>query len=237
MTSLEHPDGPCFDAVGALEVATTPERLEDLKRKRGWAESWGIEARIVDVQTCVALHPLLDPERIVGGFHIPGDGLARARPARPRRAPRARPSGERGSSASARWSASTSTAAPSPACARPTASGSPPTWSCARRASGDLASPRWRACVCRCCRSRTCTPARGRSRASVFGDRGRDADPASPRRRPLLPPAPRPGRHRVVPASGAADRHRRDARRRARTARPCRSRPRTSRGRGRPPSS
>src|SRR5215204_706038 len=69
MTSLEHPDGPCFDTVGALEVATTPERLEDLQRKRGWAESWGIEARMVDVDTCVALHPLLDPESIVGGFH------------------------------------------------------------------------------------------------------------------------------------------------------------------------
>ena len=78
MRSLEHVDGPCFDDVGALEVATTDERLEDLRRKRGWAESWGVEARIVDVETCVALHPLIDPERIVGGFHIPGDGLAKA---------------------------------------------------------------------------------------------------------------------------------------------------------------
>lgn len=95
MTSLEHPDGPCFDAVGALEVATTPERLEDLKRKRGWAESWGIEARMVDVETCVTLHPLLDPERIVGGFHIPGDGLARATRTTEARAARASETGAR----------------------------------------------------------------------------------------------------------------------------------------------
>ncbi len=95
MTSLEHPDGPCFDAVGALEVATTPERLEDLKRKRGWAESWGIEARMVDVQTCVALHPLLDPARIVGGFHIQGDGLARATRTTEARAARASERGAR----------------------------------------------------------------------------------------------------------------------------------------------
>ena len=27
----------CFDQVGGLEVATTPARLEDLKRKLGWA--------------------------------------------------------------------------------------------------------------------------------------------------------------------------------------------------------
>jgi glycine cleavage system aminomethyltransferase T/glycine/D-amino acid oxidase-like deaminating enzyme len=78
MTSLEHPDGACFEAVGALEVATTAERLEDLRRKCGWAESWGVEARIVDVDECVALHPLIDPDRIIGGFHIPGDGLAKA---------------------------------------------------------------------------------------------------------------------------------------------------------------
>ncbi len=78
MTGLDHPDGPCFDVVGALEVATTQERLTDLRRKRGWAESWGVEASIVDVSTCIDLHPLLDPARIVGGLHIPGDGLAAA---------------------------------------------------------------------------------------------------------------------------------------------------------------
>jgi glycine cleavage system aminomethyltransferase T/glycine/D-amino acid oxidase-like deaminating enzyme len=95
MTSLEHPDGSCFDTVGALEVATTSERLEDLQRKRGWAESWGIEARMVDVDTCIALHPLLDPERIVGGFHIPGDGLARATRTTEARAARATERGAR----------------------------------------------------------------------------------------------------------------------------------------------
>ncbi len=95
MTRLEHPDGPCFDVVGALEVATTEERLEDLRRKRGWAESWGVEARIVDVEACVALHPLIDPERIVGGFHIPGDGLAKATRTTEARARRATERGAR----------------------------------------------------------------------------------------------------------------------------------------------
>ena len=95
MTQLEHDDGPCFDVVGALEVATTDERLEDLRRKRGWAESWGIEARIVDVDECVALHPLIDPERIVGGFHVPGDGLAKATRTTEARAGRATERGAR----------------------------------------------------------------------------------------------------------------------------------------------
>jgi glycine cleavage system aminomethyltransferase T/glycine/D-amino acid oxidase-like deaminating enzyme len=68
----------CFNQVGGLEVATTPERLADLHRKQGWATSWGVEAQVVDVDECVRLHPLVDCERILGGLHIPSDGLAKA---------------------------------------------------------------------------------------------------------------------------------------------------------------
>src|SRR3954447_24841437 len=35
---------PSFYSVGSLEVAHTPDRLEDLKRKAGVAGSWGIDA-------------------------------------------------------------------------------------------------------------------------------------------------------------------------------------------------
>ena len=68
----------CFNAVGGLEVATTPERAEDLKRKAGYAASWGVPARLLDPDECAALHPLLDPRRVLAGFHTPGDGLAKA---------------------------------------------------------------------------------------------------------------------------------------------------------------
>src|SRR5919202_836890 len=68
----------CFNQVGGLEVATTPERLKDLHRKQGWASSWGVEAQVVDADECVRLHPLVDRDRILGGLHIPSDGLAKA---------------------------------------------------------------------------------------------------------------------------------------------------------------
>lgn len=68
----------CFNQVGGLEVATTPERLADLQRRHGWATSWGIESHVVDADECVRLHPLLDRDRVLGGFHIPSDGLAKA---------------------------------------------------------------------------------------------------------------------------------------------------------------
>ncbi|WP_018156357.1 GcvT family protein [Demetria terragena] len=76
--SLRHPDGWCFNPVGGLEVATTPERLVELHRRAGWAQSCGFTARVIDPQECVRRHPLLDVETILGGLYTPDDGLAKA---------------------------------------------------------------------------------------------------------------------------------------------------------------
>ena len=76
--SLEHRDGRVFNQVGGLEVATTPERLADLNRKAGWAAAWGIEGRLLSRAECVQMHPLIDADRVLGGFHTPADGLAKA---------------------------------------------------------------------------------------------------------------------------------------------------------------
>ncbi|TNC25751.1 GcvT family protein [Amycolatopsis alkalitolerans] len=68
----------CFNQVGGLEVATTPERLADLHRKQGWATSWGVPGEVVGPDRCAELHPLLDSGQVLGGFHTPTDGLAKA---------------------------------------------------------------------------------------------------------------------------------------------------------------
>lgn len=75
---LEEDGQSCFDQVGGLEVATTPERMEEIKRKHGYASSWGIEAHLISPEKCFEMHPLLDQEKILGGLHIPSDGLALA---------------------------------------------------------------------------------------------------------------------------------------------------------------
>ncbi len=67
-----------FAPVGGLEVAITPERLADLRRRHGLARSWGIPSRLVDPDECAALHPLLPPGAVLGGLHTPTDGLAAA---------------------------------------------------------------------------------------------------------------------------------------------------------------
>ena len=41
-SSLEVDGEPCWYGVGGIEVATTPERLQELKRRQGFARSHGI---------------------------------------------------------------------------------------------------------------------------------------------------------------------------------------------------
>ncbi len=85
----------CFNPVGSLEVATTPERLEELKQRRGWATSWGVRAYPRTPRECADLHPLLDETRVLGGLHVPGDGLLHARRAAEAQARRAKARGAR----------------------------------------------------------------------------------------------------------------------------------------------
>jgi glycine/D-amino acid oxidase-like deaminating enzyme len=75
---LELDDRPCFYPVGGLEVAATPERWKDLKRKQGLATSWGIESVLLSPEECAEKSPLLEPGRIYGGFFVPSDGIAKA---------------------------------------------------------------------------------------------------------------------------------------------------------------
>ncbi|WP_210592036.1 FAD-dependent oxidoreductase [Streptomyces sp. GESEQ-35] len=76
--SLEVDGVSCFNQVGGLELATTPERLTDLHRKAGYAASWGIRGEVVTAARCKELWPLIDESVVLGGFHTPDDGLARA---------------------------------------------------------------------------------------------------------------------------------------------------------------
>jgi dimethylglycine oxidase len=67
-----------FLQVGGLEVATTPARLAELHRRHGWAAAWGLEAELLSPQECVAMHSLLDVDKVLGGLFVPTDGLAKA---------------------------------------------------------------------------------------------------------------------------------------------------------------
>ncbi|WP_407548988.1 FAD-dependent oxidoreductase [Streptomyces sp. Pv4-95] len=76
--ALEVDGLPCFDPLGGLEIATTEARWADLHRKAGLAASWGVSGELLTPQQCKQLWSLLDEDTILGGFHTPDDGLARA---------------------------------------------------------------------------------------------------------------------------------------------------------------
>jgi dimethylglycine oxidase len=68
----------CFLQVGGLEVATTPQRHQEVYRRHGWLASWGVEGTILDARQTRELHPLLGEDTVLGGLHVPTDGLAKA---------------------------------------------------------------------------------------------------------------------------------------------------------------
>jgi glycine cleavage system aminomethyltransferase T/glycine/D-amino acid oxidase-like deaminating enzyme len=56
---------------GGIEVARTPERMEELKRRMASSTSWGIESELLDPAGVKALVPYIDETVILGGFHTP----------------------------------------------------------------------------------------------------------------------------------------------------------------------
>ena len=73
--SLDVDGEPVWFGVGGLEVATTPERIEELKRRQGFARSWGLDdTELLSPEECGERSPLLDPSTVLGGYWVPSDG-------------------------------------------------------------------------------------------------------------------------------------------------------------------
>ena len=69
---------PGFYAVGSMEIAFTPERHEEIKRKLGHAMSWGLPADIIGPEEIKRRIPILSTERVYSALYVPSDGLAKA---------------------------------------------------------------------------------------------------------------------------------------------------------------
>ena len=69
---------PCWYGVGGIEVATSEARMAELRRRRGWARSYGIEgAELLTPEQTAERIPLLDPSTILGSYLVPSDGIAK----------------------------------------------------------------------------------------------------------------------------------------------------------------
>ena len=64
-----------FTESGGIEVARTPERMTELRRRCTAAKAWGIPARLVTPAEVGKLVPYLDESVILGGAHFPTVGV------------------------------------------------------------------------------------------------------------------------------------------------------------------
>jgi glycine/D-amino acid oxidase-like deaminating enzyme len=64
-----------FTESGGIEVARTPERMIELKRRITQAKAWGIPAEHLTPEGVAKLVPYLDPSVILGGGYFPTVGV------------------------------------------------------------------------------------------------------------------------------------------------------------------
>lgn len=78
-SQLSTDEGPAYYPVGGIEVAYTEARLAELQRKLGWAKSWGLPGACLLTPAEVKQKlPLIDEGKILGGYYVPTDGIAKA---------------------------------------------------------------------------------------------------------------------------------------------------------------
>ena len=63
-----------FRRNGAVSIALTESRMEELRRNASMARVHGVEANVIDPKRIAELHPLLNLDGVVGGVHMPLDG-------------------------------------------------------------------------------------------------------------------------------------------------------------------
>jgi len=65
---------PAWHEVGSLRLASTPERLEELRRQAGWAKTFGLPLELMGRDEAVRLFPLMSGDGVLGAVFLPTDG-------------------------------------------------------------------------------------------------------------------------------------------------------------------
>jgi glycine cleavage system T protein len=68
---------PLWLETGSLEVATTRERWEELKRKQGHATAWGLDAHLVSAEEVKRMVPIIRTDHLFGAIQVRSDGCIR----------------------------------------------------------------------------------------------------------------------------------------------------------------
>jgi glycine cleavage system aminomethyltransferase T/glycine/D-amino acid oxidase-like deaminating enzyme len=65
---------PGWHEVGGLRLASSPERMQELQRQAGWAETFGLPLEIVSAAEAQERFPLMSTEGVLGAAWLPQDG-------------------------------------------------------------------------------------------------------------------------------------------------------------------
>jgi len=60
--------------VGSLRLASTPERLEELRRQAGWAKTFGLPLELISAAEAQERFPLMSLDGVLGAVWLPTDG-------------------------------------------------------------------------------------------------------------------------------------------------------------------
>ena len=65
---------PSWRECGSIKLASSPERMQEIKRQIGWAKSFGLDLAEISPQEAQDLFPLVDLEGVVGACYMGSDG-------------------------------------------------------------------------------------------------------------------------------------------------------------------
>ncbi len=66
---------PAWREVGGLRLASSPERMEDLKRLVGMARSFGMPMELVSPKEALEMFPMMSLDGVLGAAYTPNDGV------------------------------------------------------------------------------------------------------------------------------------------------------------------
>ena len=65
---------PSWHEVGSLRLASSPERMEELRRQAGWAKTFGLPLELISADEARRLFPPMSTDGVHGAVYLPTDG-------------------------------------------------------------------------------------------------------------------------------------------------------------------
>ena len=65
---------PSWRECGSIKLASTPERMQEIRRQIGWAKTFGLDLHEISPQEAQNLFPLIDLDGVVGACYMASDG-------------------------------------------------------------------------------------------------------------------------------------------------------------------